>query len=531
MASKYALVLNGNSIEELQSGDTLYGTLPDQTGHAGEFLTTDGTTASWTANAGGDVVGPASATDNALARYDGTTGKLIQNGNITQDDNGNLANVNAISFDTTPGTLPTADGSLYWDSAEGIATLNLLMAGGNVIQQIGEETYFRVKASSAITNGQVVMFTGTVGASGGLTGAPATGLTSDTASYVMGVATEDIALNEWGYVTAFGLVRGVDTSAFSDGQILFLDPTTAGGLTTTLPTAPAPKVQVCAVVYAAANGSLFVRPSFGGNLGKYEGDVQITSPANGNTLIYDAVQGRWENANLTDGTGISITEGAGSITVTNTGVTSAVAGTGISVSGATGAVTITNTAPDQTVAIASGTGISATGTYPNFTVTNTDLGSSQAIFKNVAVSGQSTIVADSNNDTLTVAAGTGISITTDAGTDTLTISSTGGGTVTSVSGTGTVSGISLSGTVTSSGSLTLGGNLTIAADMIYDQFTATASQTTFTTSTTYTSGKIDVYANGIKMVNGADVTVTSGTSVVFATGVASGTRVDLVYPV
>ncbi len=39
----------------------------------------------------------------------------------------------------------------------------------------------------------------------------------------------------------------------------------------------------------------------------------------------------------------AITEGAGSITITNSGVTSAVAGTGISVSGATGAVTITNT--------------------------------------------------------------------------------------------------------------------------------------------------------------------------------------------
>jgi cytoskeletal protein CcmA (bactofilin family) len=105
------------------------------------------------------------------------------------------------------------------------------------------------------------------------------------------------------------------------------------------------------------------------------------------------------------------------------------------------------------------------------------------------------------------------------------------GTVTSVSGTGTVSGLTLTGTVTSSGSLTLGGNLSITADMIYNSFTATASQTTFTPTNTYTSGKIDVFANGIKMVNGADVTVTSGTSVVFATGVASGTRVDLVYPI
>jgi hypothetical protein len=105
------------------------------------------------------------------------------------------------------------------------------------------------------------------------------------------------------------------------------------------------------------------------------------------------------------------------------------------------------------------------------------------------------------------------------------------GTVTSVGGTGTVAGLTLTGSVSSSGNLTLGGNLSITADMIYDQFTATASQTTFTSSQTYTSGKIEVYANGIKMVNGADVTVTSGTSVVFATGVASGTRVDLVYPI
>jgi len=63
----------------------------------------------------------------------------------------------------------------------------------------------------------------------------------------------------------------------------------------------------------------------------------------------------------------------------------------------------------------------------------------------------------------------------------------------------------------------------------YDIFTATASQTTFTTSASYTSGKINVFANGVRMVNGSDVTVTSGTQVVFATGLAAGTRVDLVY--
>ena len=58
--------------------------LPEQTGNSGKFLTTDGTNLSWaTAGGGGggtgDVTGPASATDNAVARFDSTTGKLIQN--------------------------------------------------------------------------------------------------------------------------------------------------------------------------------------------------------------------------------------------------------------------------------------------------------------------------------------------------------------------------------------------------------------------------------------------------------------------
>ena len=103
-------------------------------------------------------------------------------------------------------------------------------------------------------------------------------------------------------------------------------------------------------------------------------------------------------------------------------------------------------------------------------------------------------------------------------------------------GTGTVSGLTLTGTVTTSGNLTLGGTFALPSGqvpgkMVYDTFTATASQTVFTTSATYTSGKIDVFVNGVKVRNGTDVTVTAGTSVTMASGLPVGTLVDLVYPI
>ena len=71
-----------------------------------------------------------------------------------------------------------------------------------------------------------------------------------------------------------------------------------------------------------------------------------------------------------------------------------------------------------------GDGIGVAYSNGTATVTNTDKGSSQSIFKNIAVSGQSTVVAETNDDTLTLVAGNAIAITTNASTDTVTIAST-----------------------------------------------------------------------------------------------------------
>jgi hypothetical protein len=78
---------------ENTSGDIIHGNLA--TGGADEMVTVDtnGKLKKAPVPGGGDVVGPSSATDNAIVRFDATTGKLIQNsGAILDDDNNITAN-------------------------------------------------------------------------------------------------------------------------------------------------------------------------------------------------------------------------------------------------------------------------------------------------------------------------------------------------------------------------------------------------------------------------------------------------------
>ena len=149
-------------------------------------------------------------------------------------------------------------------------------------------------------------------------------------------------------------------------------------------------------------------------------DANISSPAAGHILIYDNSNSYFENATLTAGSNVSITNADGAITIAATN-------------------------------------------------TNTDS------FKTISVAGQDNLVADSATDTLTIAAGSNVTLTTTAGTDTLTIAATDTNT-TYTAGTGltlagtefsltnsavTIGGssVSLGGTLSAtSGALTIGGN-------------------------------------------------------------------------
>jgi hypothetical protein len=180
--------------------------------------------------------------------------------------------------------------------------------------------------------------------------------------------------------------------------------------------------------------------------------------ATGYSLPTDASQSNWDTAynNSITNFGYNTSNGVLTLTQQDAGtLTATITLQPFSTTNLTEGTNLYFTDARARASLASGDGISYNSTTG--VITNSDRGSSQAIFKNIEVSGQSTIVADSNNDSLTLVAGTNISITTNATTDTITINSTDQfvGTVTSVD-MSVPTGFTISGNpITSAGTLNL----------------------------------------------------------------------------
>jgi hypothetical protein len=190
---------------------------------------------------------------------------------------------------------------VQWNPDDG--TMDVGLYGGSVLQ-VGQETMFYAKntSGSTIANGTPVMFTGTVGASGKLTFGLAVADGSVPADYMMGVATQDIANNAFGYITAFGLVRGFNTTGspygevWADGDLLYFDPATPGTWTNVQPAAPSISVPVAVVINAGGggSGSIFVRMKVSESLNRLQ-DVYISALADFDLLVYDVATSRWQN--------------------------------------------------------------------------------------------------------------------------------------------------------------------------------------------------------------------------------------------
>jgi hypothetical protein len=153
--------------------------------------------------------------------------------------------VEQIQFDTAIAKPPHSPGRVYWNSDE--STLDIHSEFSDVVLQIGQESWIRVRNNSGalIPNGRPVRITGA-------TGQMPTIALDNGQGLISGVATMDIANNSFGMVTTFGLVRDVNTSAFTDG----------------------------ARVYSSATGTLTTSVT-----GSFAGQVVLAHPSQGSILV------------------------------------------------------------------------------------------------------------------------------------------------------------------------------------------------------------------------------------------------------
>ena len=283
------------------------------------------------------VSGPASATANAVPRFNSTTGKLIKNSGVTIDDNNNVT-LNALNegFSST-----AASGTAITLTAASPRRYTISGSGGQVITlpdattlQSGNVYYFdNNQSSGAITvnnNSNTLVVS-----------VPSGGYVS---VYLLSNATaagswdrHDLPPSNVSWSTNTLDYAGSITSATWNGATVALN-RGGTGQTTAQASMNALAAAVTSGQYLRGNGTNVV--------------MSAIQAADVPTLNQNTTGSAGSVANtLTIGTGLSGTSynGSAAVTIANSGVTSIVAGTGISISGATGAVTVTNTASGATI--------------------------------------------------------------------------------------------------------------------------------------------------------------------------------------
>lgn len=169
---------------------------------------------------------------------------------------GEIGVVDFLQFNTSADIAPVSQGMLTWSEDQ-----ETLVLGQNAAQHylgLDLEVHVRNNTASVITRGTPVMAVGTLGNSGRILVAPMDGTNSANYKFLIGVAGTDIAIGADGKILSFGKVRGVNTSAFNDGDVLWVSTTTPGEFTNVEPLTGL-KMPVSFVVHAANNGIIMVR--------------------------------------------------------------------------------------------------------------------------------------------------------------------------------------------------------------------------------------------------------------------------------
>jgi hypothetical protein len=243
-----------------------------------------------------DYVAPlftSASNTNVTAIYDdvnnvinlNTSGSLVSIDSIVYPD--------YITFDTTPENTSEEVGTLSWDND--FETLKLQSNG--VTLQIGQEHVIRVKNNSnsvAIPDRTAVMFSGATGDT--VKVSPAVSTSASEPELFIGITTEEIPADGFGFVTQFGFINNVNTASWALGDLLYVNPATPGLLTNVKPTAPNWTFPVAAVTRVhASSGRILSRAIPGQHLHDIV-DVLISGSVQNNEILsYDLSNGIWIN--------------------------------------------------------------------------------------------------------------------------------------------------------------------------------------------------------------------------------------------
>ena len=322
--------------------------------------------------------------DNHLVTSNGTTGTIDSETNITfngttLDVTGNIV-ADKIGVDIN--VMPVLGvGEIGWNDTDG--TLEFVMKGGNVTQQIGQEINILVKHADneGLNEGRAVYVTGSDGSNLKVRYASSTSeLTSVT---TIGLMTEGSTGANKAFCTTFGLVRGLNTNFLLEGAPVYVDGSGNGVLTSVKPTAPQHSIYMGICLRSNINnGVIFVNVQTAYELNELH-DVKYYDPltlANGSMLKWNSTSKYWETmAAITNGSsGTSGSVGAtGATGPSGSSGTSGVSGGGsggglvagsgvysiITDSSLTDPLNISTATQDYSIAI--GSGATITGTLGN----------------------------------------------------------------------------------------------------------------------------------------------------------------------
>ncbi|HOO43426.1 MAG TPA: hypothetical protein PKU69_00005, partial [Bacillota bacterium] len=201
-------------------------------------------------------------------------------------------------YNTSTSETTDTIGKIVWDASKN--TLSVALSASH-IYNFGEQlvVYVLNKTGATLTKGTPVYVYGEFASSGKvlvdkLSYAPAD---YPKALKIAGVMAENVANNGSGFVIFRGLATGLDMSAYSVGDNLYIG-STAGTLTNVVPTSPNIKAAIGMVINnSATEGTLLVSRSVHHNLSNLS-DVLISSASNLDVLAYDSVNARWRNYDL-----------------------------------------------------------------------------------------------------------------------------------------------------------------------------------------------------------------------------------------